>query len=351
LIALSGVLLTALIQWLLGRRTARAAERQADAAKEQAANARTSAEAAAKSAQAAQDSVGVNRETAAGVAKRAEADALAKRYQDAAGQLGHEKAAVRLAGVYAMAHLADDWAKERQQCVDVLCSYLRMPWPDASDNGYSGEYQVRATVNRILQTHLDGSEPALSWCSLRFDFTGARLVDFRLLSPRFDSEVLFADTTFEGICMLDSAVIQGRANFDRATINGLTGIEGLTLGGVLTLDDLHLGHEARFWLGVKAVSGAGKVTAHRCVIEGDLRVWVSWEDGTSVVLELLDLDVNGEVHLTGTWKDGRCPWVRAKNWEVGPTAKLHIPDAILGDSNVWGLHTIDKAARIIHSVL
>ena len=47
-------------------------------------------------------------------------------------QLGDYKpAAVRSAGVYAMAGLADDWEANRQTCVDVLCAYLRMPYePD-----------------------------------------------------------------------------------------------------------------------------------------------------------------------------------------------------------------------------
>ena len=54
-----------------------------------------------------------------------------ERFGDAAGQLGHDNAAVRLAGVYAMARLADDWPAQRQTCVDVLCAYLRMPYqPD-----------------------------------------------------------------------------------------------------------------------------------------------------------------------------------------------------------------------------
>src|SRR3954454_17543061 len=60
---------------------------------------------------------------------RADAEGLSKRYQDAAEQLGHDKAAVRLAGVYAMARLADEWPEQRQTCVDVLCAYMRMPWP------------------------------------------------------------------------------------------------------------------------------------------------------------------------------------------------------------------------------
>src|ERR1035437_10204523 len=57
---------------------------------------------------------------------------LNERFATAAGQLGDDKPpTVRLAGVYAMAGLADDWPENRQTCVDVLCGYLRMPYqPD-----------------------------------------------------------------------------------------------------------------------------------------------------------------------------------------------------------------------------
>jgi hypothetical protein len=44
-----------------------------------------------------------------------------ERFATAAGQLGSDKPAVRLAGVYAMAGLADDWKGNRQTCIDVLC--------------------------------------------------------------------------------------------------------------------------------------------------------------------------------------------------------------------------------------
>ena len=51
---------------------------------------------------------------------------LNERFATAAEQLGTDKPpAVRLAGVYAMAGLADDWEKNRQTCIDVLCGYLR----------------------------------------------------------------------------------------------------------------------------------------------------------------------------------------------------------------------------------
>jgi hypothetical protein len=48
---------------------------------------------------------------------------LNERFTTAAEQLGSDKPAVRLAGVYAMAAgLADDWEENRQTCVDVLCA-------------------------------------------------------------------------------------------------------------------------------------------------------------------------------------------------------------------------------------
>ncbi len=53
---------------------------------------------------------------------------LNERFATAAEQLGSDKPAVRLAGVHAMAGLADDWEENRHTCIDVLCAYLRMPY-------------------------------------------------------------------------------------------------------------------------------------------------------------------------------------------------------------------------------
>src|SRR6185437_8749040 len=87
--------------------------------------------------------------------------------------------AVRLAGVYAMAGLADDWPENRQTCVDVLYGYLRMPYePDPGDEApgpqrlaFRTSRQVRHTVIRIITAHLK-PDAALSWQDLKLDFTG-----------------------------------------------------------------------------------------------------------------------------------------------------------------------------------
>ncbi|WP_405476451.1 hypothetical protein [Streptomyces sp. NBC_00009] len=89
---------------------------------------------------------------AEGDSHRADASQLSERYSTAAEQLGHEQAAVRLAGAYAMARLADDWPEQRQVCVDVLCAYLRMPYE--ADPPSSG-IQVRRAAGAAFRHPAD----------------------------------------------------------------------------------------------------------------------------------------------------------------------------------------------------
>ena len=103
--------------------------------------------------------------------QRGEEDkAFTDRYAAAAEQLGHNKAAVRLAGVYALARLADDWEPHRQTCIDVLCAYLRMPYDP--ENPEPGEREVRLTVIRLIRDHLRPTA-RVSWSGRDLDFTGA----------------------------------------------------------------------------------------------------------------------------------------------------------------------------------
>jgi uncharacterized protein YjbI with pentapeptide repeats len=92
-----------------------------------------------------------------------------ERFGRAADQLGSDNPAVRLAGVYALAGLADDWPVGRQTCIDVLCGYLRMPY--TADGGSDQERQVRHTVIRLIGTHLR-TGATVSWQGLDLDFTG-----------------------------------------------------------------------------------------------------------------------------------------------------------------------------------
>src|SRR5215510_11555556 len=106
---------------------------------------------------------------------------LNERFDTVAEHLGSDKPpAVRVAAVYAMAGLADDWPEHRQMCVEVLCAYLRMPY-EAEPGGdapvekrlaWRASREVRHTVIRVIAAHLNGTAP-VSWCGLNFDFAGA----------------------------------------------------------------------------------------------------------------------------------------------------------------------------------
>ncbi|MFE0458923.1 pentapeptide repeat-containing protein [Kitasatospora sp. NPDC058965] len=150
---------------------------------------------------------------AEGDAHRADAAQLANRYAAAAEQLGHDRAAVRLAGVYALARLADDWAEQRQVCIDVLCAYLRMPYRTDPDHpGYrEGEREVRHTVIRVIRAHLQDPGATTTWCGVGLYFTGAH---------------------FDGGDFSGSHFVGGTVDFTGATFGGGTvDFTGATFGG------------------------------------------------------------------------------------------------------------------------
>ncbi|GAA4073062.1 pentapeptide repeat-containing protein [Streptomyces shaanxiensis] len=130
--------------------------------------------------------------------------ALIERFGAAAEQLGADQPAVRMAGAYAMARLADEWPQERQMCIDVLCGYLRMPHapdPPADDQALASwqrERQVRVTVLGLIAAHLRDGAPA-SWQGHDLDFTGAVLDEAGFRGARFTGgDILFVKTLFAG---------------------------------------------------------------------------------------------------------------------------------------------------------
>ncbi|MFF0059898.1 pentapeptide repeat-containing protein, partial [Streptomyces microflavus] len=152
---------------------------------------------------------------------------LAERYTKAAEQLGHDQAAVRLAGVYAMARLADDWEEQRRVCVNVLCAYLRMPYEtDTGAEGYmKGEREVRLTIIRTIRDHLQDPATATTWCGYDLDFTdavfdGGDFAGVQLIG----GTVSFSGATFSaGTVHFSGATFSGSTvHFNRATFSGST---------------------------------------------------------------------------------------------------------------------------------
>jgi hypothetical protein len=112
---------------------------------------------------------------AEGDAHRSDAKQFVDRYGATGEQLGHEAAAVRLAGAYAMAGLADDWQNNRQMCVDVLCAYIRMPYQtdNTKPNFKEGDREVRRTIMRIIRDGLRREDTDMRWRALLLSFEGA----------------------------------------------------------------------------------------------------------------------------------------------------------------------------------
>jgi uncharacterized protein YjbI with pentapeptide repeats len=157
-----------------------------------------------------------------------------ERFATAAGQLGSEQPAVRLAGVYAMAGLADDWEENRQTCIDVLCAYLRLPYdPDPGDDAepgkrspYRANREVRLTIIRLICRHLlPEMDPARSWQRRNFDFTGVVFDGGTFAKARFSGGIVrFTGASFASdVVWFEDAVFSGGwVDFSRAVFSGGT---------------------------------------------------------------------------------------------------------------------------------
>ncbi|MFE0026818.1 pentapeptide repeat-containing protein [Amycolatopsis sp. NPDC059021] len=194
-----------------------------------------------------------NRLHAERVAGDARLDAEARRitelYLKASEQLGSDKAPVRLAGLYALERLAQDNEGQRRTVVNVMCAYLRMPYPQPGDPPaddadepararYSDrlqEREVRLTTLGILESHLrPGDDPARPvdtfWPDTDLDLTGAVLIDLNLSHCRVGT-VRFSGATLTGETWCREATFLGDAWFDGATFTGIARFGGATFSG------------------------------------------------------------------------------------------------------------------------
>lgn len=189
-------------------------------------------------------------------------------YNAAAEQLGSDKAPVRLTALYTLERLANDNPRHQQTIVNIICSYLRMPYTPPSadspnpeeqyreharrnaaryraarDNRFAPvaptshgtdpreEHQVRLTAQRILSAHLrDDAEH--HWADIDLDLSGASLTEFNLTGCTVRSAD-FSRATFAGHAGFARATFTGNARFDRATFAGpgLTRFDEVTFSG------------------------------------------------------------------------------------------------------------------------
>ncbi|MFG3557427.1 hypothetical protein ACGGAQ_23875 [Micromonospora sp. NPDC047557] len=131
------------------------------------------------------------------------------RFTAAAGQLGHDRAAVRLAGAYALTRIADDSDRDRSTCLNTLAAYLRMTPARDSEPPPSedpGEENLRRAILAAIVQRLDVSQPEIFWAESFLDLRETRLPFLHLTFSRLEGFASFDGTVFDGsVELLDVA--------------------------------------------------------------------------------------------------------------------------------------------------
>ncbi|MEN4479246.1 pentapeptide repeat-containing protein [Mycolicibacterium cosmeticum] len=187
---------------------------------------------------------------------------LRARFTTIAEQLGAENFAVRHAGAYGLAALADDWHQfgndvERQVCVDLICAQLRSPrehleLPDDGRTIYSdSDTEVRKTLVALIRTHRSRADPTNKngWHDCSIDLTGAELAQFDLSNLYLAKVNLdgtdLRQTDLSGSDLANSSLRQ--ANLENTDLSN-TDLTNASLGGAGIRKEL-VDTEGSFWMG------------------------------------------------------------------------------------------------------
>lgn len=191
----------------------------------------------------------------------------------AAAQLGDPSAAVRIAGAYAMAALADNNGDRRQQCVDALCAYMRLAYDPAYGGGRTvtrtvecvdaagikstttetyreSDREVRLTIVSIIRDHLRDPKSRTTWCGYDLNFCGVIFDGGSFVAAHFTG----GDIQFSG-----AKFVSDRVSFFRAVFSGGTVYfhKAQFLGGHVSFDDAEIrGSEIKFERTMFAKGGA-----------------------------------------------------------------------------------------------
>lgn len=150
---------------------------------------------------------------------------LRSRYSVAAEQLSAQALTVKLAGVYALATLADDWNRQqssadRQTCVDLLLATYRAL---DSDTGRDS-VETKSAIWRSVMDRFRVNNSERRWAVGHVDFSGIKHPDSMVVAVRIDGSINFSRTRSEGRGFIVQSVILGQhgvLNFNGASHAGL----------------------------------------------------------------------------------------------------------------------------------
>ena len=192
-----------------------------------------------------------------------------KQLTAAVKQLGSKSPQVRIAGIYALADVADTYGSEKygvdynKRAVEILCGYLRTV---RSDN----DEPVESAVLSILSNHLTPPAHSFSnnnigpWSRYTIDlrgailketinFQGACIASLDCRQAKFHGEAYFTEAHFDGDTHFDEAHFHHKADFTGAQFQqGAKSTEleatfrGTHFHEESTFDEAHFHHKADF---------------------------------------------------------------------------------------------------------
>jgi uncharacterized protein YjbI with pentapeptide repeats len=277
------------------------------------------------------------------IAETTKADAADRRvteqYSKSVEQLGSDKAAVRLGGLYALERLGQSIPALQENIGNLLCAYLRMPHllpeelpsepnRDQRDlhNQLTQEQEVRQTALDILIRHNNPNQHGQHWHELRIRLQRANL-----------SNAILADAYLTG-ANLTGANLTGtnlaRANLTRANLT-LTKLPGAHLTGAnLTGATMIFANLNRADLTSADLTRANLIRAR--LIRADL----ADADLTRANLAHADL-----THADMRDANLTAANLTRANLTSAKSARANLTDADLTDADLTGVVGLDRAER------
>lgn len=170
----------------------------------------------------------------------AESSKADQRLLEAVTQLGSDSPQVRIAGVYALADIADTFqGSYKQRVVDILCGYLRadrsdgdVQQPDASTPTRFRDAAVESTILSVIASHVHKKVDSVkSWSECDFDVHRAVLHE----------DIPFADTIWKGAFNAERIRFVGKAFFNRASFGDRVDFSGVEFGDEVLFDGASFG--------------------------------------------------------------------------------------------------------------
>lgn len=213
--------------------------------------------------------------------ERGEAD---EKLLSAVQQLGDSSAQVRIAGVYALADVADTYeGPYHQRVVDILCGYLKTNRIQRNESGnalhettdkddeiktipFNKDQAIESTILQVLAEHLRTTRlknvntrknPPIDlsievacgpgvWSSCKLDLRGATLTEPVNLSDCYIRSLNMQNVTLYNRLSLSNSHIVGRANFDSANFKQEANFEGTHFELPASFDSVTFEKDARF---------------------------------------------------------------------------------------------------------